>query len=230
MNFLKLLNMLDPSYMIVAIPIQKFIILKDEKLNVEQVEYLRRHPGQNLPDYLEGLDEDQISYVKQNIWKHRLCLWVSAAIAMLFWRRILELDALQLSGFYMMAGALISGLIVGWFAMSLKSLPGRYGTLGILITSSMFTAFLSGSMIIPFAILQSGDGTLTIGGSLLVALLYYATLLYDFADMLNLGLEPLQTKYFKNPQVRIMGEMLDSLREVTETQKQLINELKASRQ
>ena len=205
-----LLNWIDPSFWVVHLPVSYLIIRKEEEFAKKQAKLSEEEKRE------EGLDKGQIQYVWENVIKHRVCLWALTAMLWMIWREILELDDSQLLIFFIIAGVMISGLIVGWFTMSLKSLPDRYGFLGILITGSMFTAFMSGASILPLALIRTGHITLTIGGAILIVLLYVGTVLYDFADLLNLGLEPLQRRYFRDPRVRIMEQ--EALRRAQETE------------
>lgn len=221
-----ILNWFDPSFYAVALPVRFLILRKEEELTKKRVQWwipVRHTPlAENVPDHLIGLNQDQLDYVAANVIKHRVCLWAVALFTAIFWRRILEVESSQLETFFLMGSALVGGLIVGWFAMSLKSLPDRYGDLGILITGLTFTAFIGGSMLIPVVVTKTGDAWLIGGSMVIVLLLYYGTMLYDFADLLNLGLEPLQKRYFEKPYVNVMGELAEAIREQAAVNKELL--------
>lgn len=187
-------------------PVQLLIILKERAYKAELERLKKLGP---LPeDIEEALDEGTIEYVGINIIKHRIALWINAlSIYFLEWDGVKEADPEQLQPLFIMAGA----LVVCWFAMTLKSLPSRYGLLGVVITFTMFVTFTTVENVLPIRMIQSGNTRLAILAVMGSVLFYYTTMLYDFADLLNIGLEPLQKKYFGNPKVTV-----DAIQRLTE--------------
>lgn len=223
----------DLTYWIVKVPIGILIVRKEKQLQELQAEL--RKKGETLSELEKEILEDEalsagdLEYIDQNVLKHRIGFWAVAFITFAFWGDIIQLTPDKLLVVMAAAAVMATGFITGWFAMSLKSLPQRYGLLGIIITYAMFTAFMSCITLVPVVFYTVGSIRLLAGGCLVVAMAYVATFFYDFGDMLNLGLEPLQKRYFKKPEVMIIGSLVEALKTLQETNKALIEELKALR-
>lgn len=151
------------------------------------------HSGQ-----LEQLDRAEREFLKENLEKHRLILWLN--LLLIGYLAVSGINSIKSLGDpnTVVTGLLAPAMVTGtaWYTVSFAGIPTQFQTVAIVLTRYMFLAF-SLSMTLLISLLCSiTNAILSIGvlGPIYVSL-FIASILYDTMDGLKIGLDNTLLKF-----------------------------------